>query len=104
VVDTGIHAKRWAYEQAVEYMTDNTGLDEDYVRSEIERYIVLPAQAVTYKIGMLKILELRGRAQDALGAAFSLPEFHDVVLGQGELPLSILEQLVEDYSAAQVGG
>lgn len=99
VVDPGIHAKRWTYEQAVEYMVENMGLSEDYVRAEVERYIVSPAQAVTYKVGMLKILELRARAEEKLGAAFKLAEFHDVVLGHGELPLAILEELVDEYIA-----
>jgi uncharacterized protein (DUF885 family) len=100
VVDPGLHAKQWAYEQAVEYMVNNTGLDEPYVRSEVERYIVTPGQAVTYKVGMLRILELREHARAELGDAFDLAEFHDVVLGHGELPLSILEQLVNEYVAA----
>jgi len=103
VVDPGLHAKRWAYEQAVEYMVNNTGLDEPYVRSEVERYIVTPGQAVTYKVGMLRILELRERAKAELGDAFSLPEFHDVVLGHGELPLSILERRVDEYIAEHQG-
>lgn len=100
VVDPGIHAKRWTYEQAVQYMVQNTGLDESYIRSEVERYIVWPAQAVSYKVGMLKILELRERAEEKLGSAFHLPDFHDVVLGRGEVPLSILEELVDEYIAA----
>ncbi|MDD4903905.1 MAG: DUF885 domain-containing protein [Candidatus Bipolaricaulis sp.] len=99
VVDPGIHVRRWTYDQAVEYMVANTGLDGDYVRSEVERYIVWPAQAVTYKIGMLKILELRARAEEKLGTAFRLAEFHDVLLGHGEVPLEILEELVDEYIA-----
>ncbi len=99
VVDPGIHAKQWTYEQAVEYMVENTGLSEDYVRAEVERYIVSPAQAVTYKVGMLHILELRARAEEKLGPAFKLAEFHDVVLGHGELPLDILDRLVDEYIA-----
>jgi len=103
VVDPGLHAKRWAYEQAVEYMVNNTGLDEPYVRSEIERYIVTPGQAVTYKVGMLRILDLRERAKAELGDAFSLPEFHDIVLGHGELPLDLLERLIDEYIAEHQG-
>jgi uncharacterized protein (DUF885 family) len=103
VVDPGIHAKQWAYEQAVDYMTSNTGLEESYVRSEVERYIVTPGQAVTYKIGMFEILELRERAKAELGVAFDLAEFHEVVLGHGELPLSILERRVDEYIAAHRG-
>jgi uncharacterized protein (DUF885 family) len=97
VVDPGIHARQWTYEQAVQYMSDHTGFDEVYVRDEVERYIVSPGQAVTYKIGMQKLLELRARAQTALGDAFDLAQFHDVVLSHGELPLSILEELVDEY-------
>ena len=100
VVDTGIHAMRWGYEQAVTYMLETTGMSEEFVREEVERYIVLPGQATAYKVGMLKMLELRSRAQLALGEAFDLAEFHDVVLGHGELPLSILEKQVDAYIAA----
>ena len=99
VLDPGIHTKRWTYEQAVEYMIQNTGLSEEYVRAEVERYIVTPGQAVTYKIGMLKMLELRDRAKAALGDAFDLAQFHDAVLGHGELPLALLEQQVDAYIA-----
>ncbi len=98
-LDPGIHAKRWTYEQAVAYMIENTGLDEDYVRAEVERYIVSPGQAVTYKIGMREMLQLRAKAQTELGAAFSLPQFHDAVLSHGELPFSLLEQQVDEYIA-----
>jgi uncharacterized protein (DUF885 family) len=103
VLDPGIHAKRWTYEQAVDYMINNTGLEESYVRSEVERYIVTPGQAVTYKIGMLKMIELRDRARTALGTAFNLAEFHDVVLGHGELPLDLLERLIDEYIAEHQG-
>ncbi len=99
VIDTGIHAMHWGYEQAVTYMLETTGMSEDFVREEVERYIVLPGQATAYKVGMLKMLELRSRTQLALGEAFDLGEFHEVVLGHGELPLSILEELVDDYIA-----
>ena len=99
VVDPGIHAKHWTYEQAVNYMVENTGFSEDYVRAEVERYIVSPGQAVTYKIGMLKIVELRDRAKAVLGSSFSLPAFHDAVLSHGELPLALLEQQVDAYIA-----
>ncbi len=99
VLDPGIHARRWTYEQAVDYMINNTGLEEPYVRSEVERYIVTPGQAVTYKIGMLRILELRERAKAALGTSFDLAEFHDVVLGHGALPLDLLEREVDAYIA-----
>ena len=97
VVDTGIHAKRWTREQAITYMRDKTGMGEKEVRSEIERYIVMPGQACAYKVGMLKILELRERAEKELGKKFDQREFHDVVLKNGALPLEILEEQVNDY-------
>lgn len=99
VVDTGIHAMHWGYEQAVTYMLETTGMSEEFVREEVERYAVLPGQATAYKVGMLKLLELRSRAELALGESFDLREFHDIVLGHGELPLAILEELVDDYIA-----
>lgn len=97
VVDTGIHRKRWSREQAIEYMASKTGMQMGDVVTEIERYFVLPGQATSYKTGMLKILELRERARQQLGDKFSIREFHDTVLGEGDVPLPILEQLVEAY-------
>ena len=97
VVDTGIHYKKWTREQAIEYMLANTGLPEGDVVAEIERYIVIPGQACAYKIGMLKILELREKAKHQLGAQFDIREFHDVVLKNGAMPLSVLEQVVDTY-------
>ena len=102
VVDTGIHHKRWTREEAISYMLDNTGMAESDVVSEIERYIVMPAQATSYKIGMMKILALRTKAQTQLGAQFDIREFHDVVLKNGAVPLAILEELVDDYIAQQL--
>ena len=101
VVDTGIHAKRWTREQAIEYMKQNTGMPETDVVAEIERYIVMPGQACAYKVGQLAILSLRDRAQQALGPRFDLRAFHDVVLGQGALPLELLERKVDDWVAEQ---
>ena len=100
VVDTGIHARRWSREQAVDYMAANTGVTESDVVAEIERYFVMPGQALAYKVGMTKILELRGLAQAELGERFDMREFHNVLLTSGALPLSILEELVRDYIAA----
>lgn len=97
VVDTGIHAKHWTREQAIDYMKTNTGMAQSDVVAEIERYIVMPGQATSYKIGMMKILELRAKAKTALAEEFSLRDFHDVVLRNGAVPLTVLEQLVEDY-------
>ncbi|MFL6518837.1 MAG: DUF885 domain-containing protein [Chthoniobacterales bacterium] len=97
VVDTGIHAKRWPREQAITYMREKTGMGEKEVTAEIERYIVNPGQACAYKVGMLKIQELRKRAQTELGAKFDQRQFHDVVLKNGALPLEILEEQVNGY-------
>lgn len=101
VVDTGIHAKRWTREQAIAYMRDKTGMGEKDVKAEIERYIVNPGQACAYKIGMLKIQELRKRAQDQLGEKFDQREFHDAVLKNGALPLEILDQQINAWLASK---
>ena len=97
VVDTGIHAKRWTREQAIAYMREKTGMGEKEVTAEIERYIVSPAQACAYKVGMLKIQELRARAEQELGTRFDQREFHDALLKNGALPLEILEEQVNEY-------
>jgi len=97
VVDTGIHHQRWTREEAIDYMATNTGMAESDVVSEIERYIVLPGQATAYKVGMMKILELRQRAMDSLGDRFDIRDFHDVVLKNGAVPLDILERIVDKY-------
>ena len=101
VVDTGIHAQRWTREQAILYMLQNTGMPETDVVAEVERYIVSPGQACAYKIGQLAILSLRDRARQALGPRFDPRAFHDVVLGQGALPLELLETKVDEWIAAQ---
>ena len=97
VVDTGIHAQRWPREQAIAYMLEKTGMGEKDVTAEIERYIVSPGQACAYKVGMLKIQELRMRTKEQLAENWNEREFHDVVLKNGALPLEILEQQVNDY-------
>ena len=102
VVDTGLHAKRWTREQAIEYMLANTGMPETDVVAEVERYIVLPGQACAYKVGQLTILDLRDRAKQALGARFDLASFHDAVLGSGSLPLELLERVVDEWIAQQI--
>jgi uncharacterized protein (DUF885 family) len=99
VVDTGIHAQRWSRERAIEYMIDNTGMGRDAVVTEIERYFVNPGQALAYKIGMLKILELREKARKALGAKYDQRAFHDAVLTNGALPLTVLEQVIDQLIA-----
>jgi uncharacterized protein (DUF885 family) len=97
VVDTGIHHHRWTRQQAIDYMANNSGMAASDVEAEIERYIVMPGQACAYKIGMLKILELRNKAQTELGDKFKLTDFHDVVLKNGSMPIAILQRVVEQY-------
>ncbi len=99
VVDTGIHAKRWTREEAIDYMLTNTGITESDVVSEIERYIVNPGQATAYKVGMMEFLRLRSEAEEALGDRFDIRDFHDVVLKNGALPLTALRELVMEYIA-----
>ncbi|WP_295804250.1 DUF885 family protein [uncultured Microbulbifer sp.] len=101
VVDTGMHAKGWSQEQAVEYFLDNSAVPEGAVRSEVRRYLTLPGQATSYKIGMLKILELRDKAQQELGDQFDIRRFHDTVLGGGALPLPLLEKRVDNWIASE---
>lgn len=101
VVDTGIHAKKWTREQAISYLQENTPNTPTAIEKAIERYIVMPSQATAYKIGMIKIIELREKARDSLGDKFDIREFHDVVLKNGALPLDVLEQLVNDYIATK---
>ncbi|WP_061221780.1 DUF885 domain-containing protein [Leptospira weilii] len=96
VVDTGLHYKRWTRERAISYMTQNTGMAPKDVTAEIERYIVYPGQACSYKIGMLKILELREKVKIHKKKTFDIREFHSAVLDSGSLPLIILERLVEE--------
>ena len=99
VVDTGIHAKRWTREEAIDYMLTNTGIAESDVVAEIERYIVIPGQATSYKVGMMEILRLREEAKQALGEDFDIREFHDVILENGDLPLVAVRELVVKYIA-----
>ena len=97
VVDTGIHHKKWTREKAMDYMKKTTGMSDTEVRVEIERYIVWPAQATSYKMGMIKILELRERAKSALGEKFDLRDFHSIVLDHGIVPLFVLEDLIDQW-------
>ena len=99
VVDTGLHAKGWTEEQAVQYFLANSATTEAQARSEIRRYLVIPGQATSYKIGMLKIQELRRDAEAALGDTFDIRAFHDTVLGGGAMPLTILEKRVDRWVA-----
>lgn len=101
VVDTGLHDKRWSREQAIRYLKDNTPNPQGDIEKAIERYIVYPGQATAYLIGKLKIMELRGRAQKALGDRFDFRTFHDVVLTSGPVPLDILERRVDAWIALE---
>ncbi|HEY0625451.1 MAG TPA: DUF885 domain-containing protein [Allosphingosinicella sp.] len=103
VTDTGLHAKRWSREQAIDYFRNNSLLSERDIVKEVERYITNPGQATSYKIGQLKLFELRGRAQKELGSRFDIRDFHEVVLGNGALPLDVLEQQVDAYIASKKG-
>ena len=101
VVDTGIHAKGWSKQQAVDYMLDNTALTPGNVDAEVNRYITRPGQALAYKIGELKIRELRKRAEGTLGADFDLRRFHDAVLENGSVPLDVLEAHINRWIEGQ---
>jgi uncharacterized protein (DUF885 family) len=101
VVDTGFHYKRWSREQVVKFFHDHSAVDEVEVQSETDRYISWPGQALAYKIGQLKILELRDRAQKALGSRFDIRRFHDAVLGAGALPLDVLETRIDAWITAE---
>jgi len=97
VVDTGLHSKGWSRQQAIDFMMQNSAEPLPSVESEVERYIVLPGQATSYKVGMIKILELRAKAEAALGDKFDIRGFHDTVLGGGAMPLSVLERRVDNW-------
>ncbi len=99
VVDTGLHQKRWSREQAIDYMRDKTGMALGEVTSEIERYLVNPGQALAYKVGMMKILELRETAKRELGSKFDIRQFHNEILIHGALPLKVMEQVIDRYIA-----
>jgi uncharacterized protein (DUF885 family) len=103
VVDTGIHSLGWTEEQAVDYMINTGRLSPDQARSEVRRYITLPGQATGYKIGMLKIMELRKKAEDALGPKFDIKSFDDLIISDGSQPLPVLETRVDDWIAAREG-
>ncbi|MDT0629111.1 DUF885 domain-containing protein [Alteromonas sp. W364] len=102
VVDTGLHAKGWSEEQAIRYFQENSAITNEQGLSEVRRYLVLPGQATGYKIGMIKIQELRKRAEDTLGDKFDIRAFHDTILGGGGLPLTILERKVDAWIAASL--
>ena len=97
VVDTGIHAKGWSREEVIAYMTNNTALSVHEINTETDRYIAWPGQAISYKIGELKIRELRKKAEEVLAENFNIRDFHEIVLEQGTVTLPILERRVNDY-------
>ena len=97
VVDTGLHALGWSRQQAIDFMAANTALSRHEITTEVDRYISWPGQALAYKIGELKIRELRAKGEKQLGEKFDIREFHDVVLRNGAVPLDILERLVEEW-------
>jgi uncharacterized protein (DUF885 family) len=101
VVDTGMHSKNWTREQAIDYMRDNTAIGETDIVAEVERYIAIPGQALAYKIGQLKIRELRTRAEQKLGGKFDVREFHSQILKDGSMPLSVLEAKIDRWIASK---
>jgi uncharacterized protein (DUF885 family) len=101
VVDTGIHAKGWTRDQAIDYMLSHSGMSKTDATAEVERYIAIPSQALAYKIGQLTILRLRDKAQKELGPKFDIREFHAQVLDTGALPLPILEQKIDRWIATR---
>jgi len=100
VVDTGLHAKGWTREQAIQYSLDNEAESEGAITSEIERYMANPGQALSYKIGQLKIRELRSKAKKELGDAFDIRQFHNQVLETGCVPLALLEDKINSWIKA----
>ena len=96
-----MHALAWTREQAIDYMNENTGRSESFIASEVDRYIVWPGQALGYKIGELKIKELRAKANLALGAKFDIRKFHNALIDDGALPLDLLEQRIDDWIKSQ---
>ena len=101
VVDTGVHALGWTRQQMLDYLAENTALSLHEVTTETDRYISWPGQALAYKMGELKIRELRARAEEALGADFDVRRFHDAVLANGSVPLDILEELIDAWIEEQ---
>jgi len=101
VVDTGVHSQHWTRQQMVDFFHDHSAIDETSIQAEVDRYIAWPGQATAYKIGQLKILELRDRAKKALGTNFDLRAFHDQVLDSGALPLDLLSDSIDAWIAIQ---
>jgi uncharacterized protein (DUF885 family) len=103
VVDTGVHSEHWSRQQMVDYFHEHSSIAEPDVQAEVDRYVAIPSQALGYKIGQLKFLELRDKAQKALGAKFDIRGFHDTILDSGALPLDVVEQRVDAWIASQQG-
>jgi uncharacterized protein (DUF885 family) len=101
VVDTGVHSQHWTRQQMIDFFHEHTAMDDENINTEVDRYIAWPAQALSYKMGQMKILELRARAQKELGAKFDVRTFHDSVLDQGPLPLDMLESKINAWIASQ---
>ncbi|MGA9718776.1 MAG: DUF885 domain-containing protein [Acidobacteriaceae bacterium] len=104
VVDTGVHSEHWSRQQMVDYFHAHSAIDDTNVQAQVDRYIAWPAQALGYKVGQLKFLELRAKAQKALGPKFDIRGFHDTILDSGALPLDIVEQRVDAWIVSQQGG
>jgi uncharacterized protein (DUF885 family) len=103
VIDVGLHAKGWTRDQAIQYLAEHTALSIHEVTTEINRYISWPGQALAYKMGELKIKELRKKTEEALKEKFDVREFHDLILSQGTVTLAIMEKMVDNYIAARTG-
>ena len=97
VVDTGMHYKGWSRDEAIEFFKENAAKTEQDIVNEVDRYLVMPGQALAYKIGQLKIMELKEKSKKKLGDKYNIKDFHHVILGEGALPLDVLEEKVNQY-------
>ena len=104
VVDTGMHAKGWTQQQALDYFRENGSIPQAAMESEIRRYLIMPGQATAYKVGMIRIQELRRKAEAELGDRFDIKGFHDTILGGGAMPLDLLERRVDHWIAQRKAG
>jgi uncharacterized protein (DUF885 family) len=104
VVDTGVHYKHWSRDQMLDFFRQHTAMDEQNIVTEVDRYIAWPGQALAYKLGQMKIIELRERARRQLGEKFDIRTYHDAVLSQGPVPLNVLEQRIDEWIATSKGG
>ena len=97
VVDTGMHYKGWSRDEAIEFFKENAAKTEQDIVNEVDRYLIMPGQALAYKIGQLKIMELKEKSKKTLGDKYNIKDFHHVILGEGALPLDVLEEKVNQY-------